>query len=599
MVHKHPRCWRALVLFAVFCLAADCLKAVQRVEVQQDGDSIHISGLTQGARKVEIDDAPGFRTPLVSLPVRGEKIDIHAGESGLIPGLRYLIRIDGRGPQYPLRLKGAEIVQPGLDCEVLAATWRESGRFLAGVTYSQLKWNDATHGWDAQLPAVPIGDALFNAEFVLRPALSAARACHDLAAMDEIALYYTAMLGKSETVGSLLKAPNLLSESKEKLSSANPSTRTFSARFGADRIGEGELYNAQWLYPASLLLHMITQLPEAEKTAGMRQFSTGFAPFLVREQLLRFLFEQPMTPLGGQAHNGRVAHWELAMKGLEGPRHWDTAMSDIDLWLLSSAAEVVGAQANDPLPGIDSADIEKLKEALRTGVRFFQSKRRIDREAKNFQGQAVESACYFNGDYDGLPEMRGTASMGSEYPKEPIAPARRGASWDTGHTYRIAVFLRALYENRKATGTGFPQMSDLQLAVSQYLYKVFNGDFKQPLFHNNFDGSDGWFRVGYNGAGFGQPPSTQCDMRDPRRLCMTPGSIYGWGELSFVNPDLARLEEALIRIAFDPAPASRAFVDQHYFWHSPYRLVPSGDKAICGGAFYGIAAENAAMFSPN
>jgi hypothetical protein len=447
------------------------------------------------------------------------------------------------------------------------------------------------------LPAIPIGQALYNAELILRPALSAARTCDDLQTMDEIALYYTAMLDKTQTVGSLLKAPNLTAESRGRMSGSDPGARTFAARFGTDEIGEGELFNAQWLHPAAQLIRLISLRPAEERTPGMQTFVTRFTPFLVKDQLLRFLFDQPMPTLAGRGHRGRVAHWGLAMRGLQGEKHWDSAMSDIDIWLLTSAAEVLGAHANDPDIPLKKDEELKLKQALQSGVRFFQSKRTLLADTKDFTGRVVGSASYFNGDYDGESEMLGTAVTGETFPADPVAPARRGASWDIGHMYRVAIFLRALYENRKATDSAFPTYEDLQLVVNQYVYKVFNGDFKRPLFHNNFDGSDGWFRVGYNGNGYGQPPSAYCDMRDTKRLCMTPGNIIGWPELSFVNPDLARIEEALVSIAFDSTAETRAFADRYYYWSAPFAVIQSGANRILGGALYAVAAENADRFS--
>jgi hypothetical protein len=537
-----------------------------------------------------------FKTPVFSASFQGDSVVLHPRDAGLIPGIPYLVQMDHR-PAGGLSLQSAEIVQPQVDCDLFRSTWTESGRFLTGVAYSQLTWDKNTHRWTPNLPAIPIGQALYNAELVLRPALSAARTCNDLPTMDEIALYYTAMLDKTQTIESLLKMPNLIAESRERMSASNPGARTFAARFGSDGIGEGELFNAQWLHPAARLIRFISQRPAEERTPGMRTFVIRFTPFLAKDQLLRFLFDQSMPTLAGRAHRGRVARWELAMRGLQGEKHWDTAMSDIDIWLLTSAAELLGAHANDPSVPLTNEDELRLKQALRTGVRFFQSKRTLLADTRDFAGRVVGSASYFNGDYDGESEMQGTAVTGEKFPADPVAPARRGASWDIGHMYRVAVFLRALYENRKATDVAFPTYEDLQLVVNQYVYKVFNGDFKRPLFRNNFDGSDGWFRVGYNGDGYGQPPSAYCDMHDVKRLCMTPGSIVGWPELNFVNPDLARLEEALIRMAFDSTAETRAFADRYYYWLAPFAVIQSGAKGILGGALYAVAAENADRFS--
>jgi hypothetical protein len=286
------------------------------------------------------------------------------------------------------------------------------------------------------------------------------------------------------------------------------------------------------------------------------------------------------------------------MEGLQGNRHWDTAMSDIDIWLLTSAAEVLGAHANDPgTIVLSTEEVAKLKQALQVGARFFQFKRTLFDDTRDFNGRIVQSASYFNGDYDGNAEMRGTAILGKDFPADLVAPARQGASWDIAHMYRVAIFLRTLHENLKATGLCFPHYDDLRLVVNQYLYKVFNGDYRRPLFRNNFDGSDGWFRVGYNGNGFGQPPSRYCNMHDEKRLCMTPGNMAGWPELSFVSPDLGRLEAALIHMAFDPSADARAFADRYYYWQAPFGVIQSGAKKVCGGAFYTVAAENSDRIS--
>jgi hypothetical protein len=175
-----------------------------------------------------------------------------------------------------------------------------------------------------------------------------------------------------------------------------------------------------------------------------------------------------------------------------------------------------------------------------------------------------------------------------------------GASWDISHAYRLPVFLRALYENRKATGSAFPAHHDLEMVVNQYVYKVFNGDFNFPLFHNYFDGSDGWFRVGYNGPGFGHPPSIYCDMRNDKTRCLTPGNIIGWGQLAFVNPVLARLEQSLVNLGFDDQLQVQRFRDRYYFCASAYKIVGSEERPsrkIYGTALYYVIAENAQMIS--
>jgi hypothetical protein len=130
---------------------------------------------------------------------------------------------------------------------------------------------------------------------------------------------------------------------------------------------------------------------------------------------------------------------------------------------------------------------------------------------------------------------------------------------------------------------------------------VFNGDFSHPLFHNYFDGSDGWFRVGFNGPGFGYPPSIYCNMHNDQQRCLTPGNIIGWGQLAFVNPDLARLEQSLVNLGLDDKLETREFRDRYYFYVYRYQIVSSEErpsKKIYGTALYYVIAENADMI-PN
>jgi hypothetical protein len=287
------------------------------------------------------------------------------------------------------------------------------------------------------------------------------------------------------------------------------------------------------------------------------------------------------------------------MAGKKGRVPWDSAVSDIDLWWLSTAAELLGAHANDrELVPLGDADISQLQRAIRIGVKFLQSERTLNPETKDFVGRAVGSATYFHGDDATDPDMLYSAVNGSSFPSISDRRGLPNVSWDSSHIYRLAIVLRALYENRKATDSLFPQFHDLQLVVNQYVYKVFNGDFAKPLFSNNFNGTDGWFRVNYNGEGIGNPPSAFCDMRDPKRLCLMPGEVLAWGELAFVNPDLAHLERSLIDLAFTSNQEIIEFRDRHYFWISPYKVKILNGFDAYGGLLYSVVAENADMIVP-
>jgi len=556
-----------------------------------DADRIHFGDSKGGRHTLEIDDAEGFLTPVVRRVFSGVNLEVNAGEAGLIPGIAYHVRMDGQRQAVDLNLSPASQRDNRVDCAILRKTWELDGRFTVGTALSGMRW--VGDHWVIKPHSYLPGEALYNVELVMRPALSAARACGDLKTLDEMAQYYSAMLNQTETVGSLLKRPLVTEETKRRLAATNPAARTFSASFGAEA-GEGELYNSQWLHPAALLVRIVTLLPQPDRTAAMKEFAGSYSQFIVRDQLLRYLFEEEMPRMGDTEALGRVAGWEAAMRGLKGAVPWDSAMSDIDLWLLASAAEILGAHANDPeLVPIEAGDLSKLQQAMGAGIRFSQSKRTTYPETKSFAGKVVGSASYFNGDYAAHSDMDFSAVGGEPMPDASEKRTNPQVSWDSSHAYRLAIFLRALYENRKATGLPFPSYRDLQLVANQYIYRVFTGDFARPRFRNYFDGGDGWFRVGYNGAGAGYPPSEYCDMHNPKRLCLMPGEIIGWAELAFANPDLARLQRSLVDLAFASDPRIAEFRDRHFFWNSPYKMNLVDGFSVYGGAFYFVAAENA------
>jgi len=568
-------------------------QAALEVEQTPGTELIRFSTAKAGRHTLEIDDAAGFVTPVAARVFNGRKLELRAGDAGLIPGLAYHLRLDGEPQAKDLRLSQAVVLDARADCASLRHTWEASTRFSIGRGLSGLQW--VGDHWLIVPHRYLLGESLYNAELLLRPALEGARACGDMQTLDEMAQYYTIMLRQTETVGELLKRPGITGETLDRLRSTDPAARTFSASFGT-QVGEGELYNSQWLHPAALLVRVVTELPEARRTPAMKSFAGQYTQFIVKDQLDRFLFRQHQPSLGGIPVAGRVARWEQAMRGLKGNDSWDTAMSDIDLWLLASAAEILGAHANDPqLAPIDPQSLAQLRAAVATGVRFFQSKRTLYPETRNFNGQTVGSASYFNGDYATHSDNAFSAVGGEKLPTAAQQGVKPDVSWDTSHAYRLPIFLRALYENRKATGAGFPALRDVQLVVNQYVYKVFTGDFARPLFRNFFDGSDGWFRVGFVGNGFGYPPSDFCDMHNPARPCLIPGAIVGWGQVAFANADLARLESALVSLAFEKDAGIAEFRDRHYFWNSSYGMSGVRGSEVYSGAFYLVVAENAGM----
>jgi len=593
----------AMGLVAVVYLLARCAVPLRaagswQIVTQQGSDRIEVHAPQGGRHTLEIDDAAGFRTPVVKMSFNGSQLQVRGLELGLIPGIDYHARLDGSSITRDFRFALSTFTEPEVSCANLLRTWRGDGHQIAGASASRVGWDDAKHGW-VVLPHEPlIGQSLYPVEYYLRPALNGARACNDLETYDEVAQYYLTMLQFTEPLGTLLSRPRVMFETRERMAGADLKARTFPAKI-ADQPADGELYNVQWLHPAAELLRLISLLPPARRTPAMLSFANQYTRFIVVDQLDRYLVQQRLQAPGGGDAWGRIHVWKGALAGLKGDHPWDTAIFDIDLWLIASAADVLGANANDPaLAPLDARQKAMLHDAVDTGIRFFRSRQNDCPDTKNFRGQQVGSITFGNGDYTAHPDFDYSGVTTEQLPPATAKLRKADAGWDLMHAYRLPVFMRVLYENRKATGVDWPRFQDLQLFTNQYVYRVFNGDYSRPLFHNHLDGSDGWHRVGYHGGEFGYPPSPYCDQHNLQRPCMTPGQIMGWGLLAFANPDLAAIERALVGLALDQDPEARRFRDRYYYYIDTYEVHGGPETQTYGIALYFLIGDNTGMFAP-
>jgi hypothetical protein len=560
---------------------------------QQGGSSTINVSLTGSAsstreRVLEIDDAVGFRTPVWKHGFRGNHFQFDSFEAGLAPGIDYWVRMDGAAPVHPLRLTEETTLGTYANCAELRTNWEVIGRPIV-ERRSNAHWEADKGLWVPVPPSLPSGLNIYFVELFLRSGLQWAQSCNDLAFYDEASQYYLAML--QQTVRLSVAERRLPTDPEVK--SVMMAGRTFPA--GDQLVGDLDLGQAQWLYPAAKLERLVSLLPPGRRSATMRQFTSEFTHFLVEEQLLRFLYRPARPAPGGGPTISRLAVWDLTLRGVQGRKSSDTAMSDVDLWLLASSAEVLGAHANDPaLVSVSDDSVEQLHSALETGIQVFQSKRTLYPDTVDFQQRRVGSATYFNGDYDGYDDLAFSAVSGPDFPTPNKKRALLNIDWDTSHAYRLPVFLRALYDNRKATGSAFPSLQEMKLLTNQYVYRVFNGDFARPLFSNYLDGNDTWFRVDL-AKGSGYPPSRFCDDMVPNRPCEAPGNVVGWGLLAYVNPDLAKLEKSLIELGFQTDEDARQFRDRHYTYTWPYGQVSQNGKTVYGDTLSFVIADNSSM----
>ena len=558
-------------------------------------DLLEVRAPKGGHHTLEIDDAFSFRTPLLKKTISGSNLQLHALEEGLIPGVDYHARLDRRPDVKDFRLVLDPFTEPEVSCANLRRTWETAERKEAGWSHTGAKWDAARRIWTPLANHPIVGLGLYYAEYDLSRGLNAARACRDLDIFDELSLYFVTMLQYTETVGTLLKRPDVLSATRERMAAADPLARTFPSELNG-KPADAELYNTQWLHTAADLLRFVSLLPPDRRTPAMQDFAAQYTTFIVRDTLERYLVQQRLHLPGG-GEGGRIELWKRDLAGLQGEEPWSNKVVDIDLWLMVSAADVLGANANDPaLVPLTPTQSGMLHQAIEVGTRFFESRRNDYPATKNFRGEQVGSVGYGSGDYIQHPDLAFSGVTNEKFPTPEEKRTNPQASWDIAHASRMPVFMRTLYENRKATGVDWPSFHELQLFTNQYTYRVFNGDFSRPLFHNFLDGSDGWHRVGYH-ENFGIPPSRYCDAHDRQhRPCMAPASFMGWGYLAFASPDLSELIHDLVKLALDGNPQTQQFLDRYYFFNDqPFAVLGPAGKQTYAMALYYLIGDSAEM----
>lgn len=473
----------------------------------------------------------------------------------------------------PATLEGATYAATLAGWNAYVLPWMEA---LSGLTWnSQTRIWTATPGWT--VPSEGIAPNVYYLEEGLRPLTRMAIAHQDLSLLDELAAFHIALLAqRTTTIGAMLAdAP----ANAVIFIDGPPQARTFAwyepLSVTQVRIRDCQSCNAQYLSTAARLLRAISELPPASRTETMMNFAQQYTGFLVSDQLLRLMYgttvwshwDNPNIP------QPVVAGWAfLARTGYRPPHpyYYQAAMTDMELWMVSDSAEVLGADAEAPeLNLLDSNSKSLLNQAVAAGTSLM--------AARCHHGTAPDGAdvlSLFAGDYDDHPDYAYSAIT---TPEQPGTPSQKlGLGWDISHSYRFPVIFRSLYENRGATGQTFPALNDLVALGNSYVHLAFNGNQAQPAFSNYIDGWNGWYAVEELDIPNGYPPHNYCQsLRNPDN-CLTAGTVQGWGLLSEVNPTLGALTQKMIDLAYDDSVDAAAFKDQHYYYAGQYYNLETG-----------------------
>lgn len=252
------------------------------------------------------------------------------------------------------------------------------------------------------------------------------------------------------------------------------------------------LCSSQYLSMVAAWLAAAVAIPEGELTtnmrAGIREFSA-----ITREHLMRWL-----TTGGYFERLGKFA--EI---GVHDPPEFRNAVHSTDMFVVIIAAELL--RANDRASQVVTLSSDE-RRMLSTVVRH--GERVVEQRSYAIILRDGSTAHMFDRGYWAEHEDYQYAGYEGEKHPEGLAPKRVSTvGWDISHFRRMVHLLLALERGRgKGNSTFSPRtyMAGYGNAVAQILW---NGDQRRPRFRNFMDGSNGWYRVGYEGRkAFGYKP---------------------------------------------------------------------------------------------
>jgi len=391
--------------------------------------------------------------------------------------------------------------------------------------------------------------ALYNAQSFTNNLLEAAAACQELGLLSELSAYISIPF-------EYLKVHD-------------------GIRTWADEDGNvvNTLSRSQFLFLVSRAVNIISSLPVSVRTEAM-DVLLETAPKVAYAHYKSWIIDRPSFQVTGWGCHG---HDEDAVKrdGRSYFNHHDflkykraeeltadaneprfcNAITDVDMWIVAGLVELLASHDQSvKIFEISDRDRKALDAYLSTAViaiREGLAKTRV----KDFKGDAVAGIVFEPGIWNEHPENAYTAYSGTSYPTDKEKGTVPDVSWDISHARRFVHVFAALRRNMGMTAGHFPGDEIMRRFANQYSYRVFNRNFAHPLFSNFFDGTNGWYRVGYAGRekfGYG-----------PYKLS-NAAVTGGFGFWKKYNSDVEKINKALWKMLRSNNPSVKKFVEKYY-----------------------------------
>lgn len=304
---------------------------------------------------------------------------------------------------------------------------------------------------------------------------------------------------------------------------------------------EGILNSAQFCYLLSKATKYFLSIPNASQYSNIQAF-LNFYPNVLQSHYSRWvIYEKFFQTRAWGGIEGRFNHHKFLEKmkayDLGDDPKYCNAVNDIDIWVIAGLVEFVAAyDLNNAITNITNEEYSKYKAYFPVACSLLEDRMK-ESKLTNLEGEEVTGLNFDLRIWNNHKDMLYSKYDKPEYPTKFWHERRkRKIGWDLSHATRFVHVFNTLYMHKNVTNSTFPSKEQMEQLSNQFVYGVFNKDFKFPAFANYMDGTNGWYRVGYGGReGFGYGPN------DLSFVAITGGYCF-WGAF---NQDIVKLRNAL------------------------------------------------------
>lgn len=325
---------------------------------------------------------------------------------------------------------------------------------------------------------------------------------------------------------------------------------------------------AQYLYEVAVLLRAIAALPPEEIRGHPSLERAVQVADLAFDHYRNWILYDPRYSHHSLGCPGEYTHWELLL-AKDDPRFYDAPgaqrrcrlFTDLDLFIVAGLVEMLAAHREAPeLFELEPTERRDLHRYLDDALRGIARRVHLHR-VEDFDDRPVDAADFEPGLLSRSDEHVYAGYRGESFPKEKDRRPVPGVGWDISHARRFVDVFDTLHRHRDVTGQSFPDEQVMRAFANQFAYVIFNGDLEKPLFTNFFDGSNGWYRVNYAGREkFGYAPYDLSYV----------GLVGGYGFWARYNPDIERVNEALLRMVLADVKSAPELVEHRERFYGRY-----------------------------